>query len=260
MGAYYQNQVISQDADGKEFSFVQEGGLLKFLETQYALNITSSNIVRELSAKTSKDNPAKVYTVCDYDESNKGEFVQYWLGPEDETFSSEGKDCKVVKREVVLDNSRYLTSDYAGKHVTKVEGLFSGFVICKDTKQYLDINKIKNLANIMYDEEELSLISPIALLTRKNKQSMGGGDIPTPHSSVACLENHLEPYLASWYNKDIYWSSERPSEEFTDITINTCCIEASAVGKINISGQEYDISERLLLPVYKHNEELYQKA
>lgn len=187
MGAYYQTQIIdSQQQD----TIVIVPDWVKFLESFWFYSNNQQVIFNYLKNHTNANHSVKVATVCDYDNDLPFSFL-YDIGRN----QSNNAECNAFLND---KNS----PDFA---VTQ------GFIVCPETKTAINISQLVKLQKWTLSQMvECSIVCPLALLTRSQKEGQGGGDI-------GLIEDDTENLIASWYNKSQYYSDTLPAD-CADIT------------------------------------------
>lgn len=228
MTAYYQNQIVSTNNHNSTTSitvFSNKVNQLNFTTSQRVSDNCTENVIRRLSMQSSRDNPAKVYCVCLFDESNDNEHTQEYLFKGDNV--SPLVSSAVTEGGKTVANSFYIeatvdedTGSDVGLIVHSspvVNGHNSGYIVNKDRNEYIDIRWVNALSGNLALKENEHLLSPLSLLTRKNKERMGSGDIIIEDE----FKDEANAILALWYDDDLYWSSTKP-EDAKDISSNAC--------------------------------------
>lgn len=230
MGAYYQNQVvIEEESELHARTTVFSPSGIKFLESQYADEDSTKNIIRYLSRITNENNTAKVYCVCDYDESENGEYCQEYLYKGEPLTALTAQACdadgKVIPNATYIPSLSEFTKNLVLYSNPVVSGYDSGYIVNKDKNEYIDVELMNAVSYALNKEYQAYLISPLSMLTRKNKEGMGGGDIRFDD----LFSEDIESIASRWYNDNLYWTEQEPNDsvEMQNITSYSLFVETS---------------------------------
>lgn len=206
MGAYFQTQIHKETLDPKhlnQFSLIDDVPATiidkqvigyewcNFEDCSAYLYPEHNSIYQWLTVNSSKDQPVKVATVCDYDADFKEAFFKY----------------ESTKREGIRSYLPKKKSDFAIK----------GYLVCDNTKQYISLEAISGAA-FRGQSDSKSLVSPLALLTRFSNNNQGGGDIDFTKIDLNTLW-----LVSAWYNQLIYYTEDKPKKHLQDITQDVVC-------------------------------------
>lgn len=216
MGAYFQKQ-LSRPC---EPTIVVKNSMMKFCECNYFANDEERAIYRYLQEHATKENPITVKTVCDYDEKehnlwvSRGDheakdgsaviFVDHPMerDSDDWFLSTEGEVSEQFKK---FRNEFFVTGGYKPQ---KIEG----YLVCDEDKSFIDLKPLSDYeVKIFSDHGDCILYSPLALLTRLSAEYMGGGDF-------SFHDEYDYECVGAWYGKPIYYTTEKPSDDYQDIT------------------------------------------
>lgn len=254
MTAYYQNQVVSTTEHNSVVAttvFSNDINKLSFTASQQVGDNCTKNVIRRLSMQSSKDNPAKVYCVCLFDELNGNEPHKDYLFKGDSI--SALASSAVTEDNKSVPNSFYIeptVDDTTGSSVgltvyssPTVNGSDSGYIVNKDRNEYIDIDWINALSDKLASNNA-RLLSPLSLLTRKNKERMGGGDIIVEDE----FKDDADAILALWYDNNLYWTDTKP-EGAKNISDVTCFIASYYMVKPKDDNTEGMVKKFSLMPV-----------
>lgn len=176
MGAYYQTQFVKND---KVKAF--DTYFIKFLEFAYFNGDEAQTMYKYIR----ENSPVQMRTVCDYDDDGR------WDGRGETVEPTKAKDF-----------------------------VFDGVYVCHNRKEYFDIREMTNLYKekgfIIDDvrqenDKYLYAVSPIHLLTRKNRECMGGGDIDDRRVNSDCI--------TTWYDETVHYQENTDGlDEYTNLS------------------------------------------
>lgn len=199
MGAYFKTSLVGEFSFNKNencaiklptFSnnvqLTVAHSMLKFLESFYFGVYEHHAIYQLLAEETDVDKPARVATICAYDDS-----------------VAEGHSYDVIgsKRAIKQFMKRFETE------AETYDAHLVGYLVSPETENYIDLSKITQAKNARQ-----SLISPLAMLTRLSKERKGGGD----YQFDASTENYT--HVGTWYDQPIYYTVVKPIKGGQDIT------------------------------------------
>lgn len=246
MIAYYQNQVVTnRDGITETVVFSNNINLMGFVASQRVKDNITKNVIRRLSMQSSKDNPAKVYCVSFFDLPD-GNYQQEYL--------FKGKALSpvvftaVTEKGTEIENSLYIesaTDEDSGLNSglvvhssPTINGCDSGYIVNSDRDEYIDINCINRISDKLLtvqadatpklqSQVNARLISPLSLLTRKNKERVARGDIIIENE----FKDAVDAITALWYDNHLYWTDSKPEgvKDITDISLFTSSYYKSKV-------------------------------
>ena len=203
MDAYYSYQIINSKNKVRLITFdltknlklpsnIDLRGGMKFLESFYHQTAITQCLYFILKSISKESDGAVINTVCDYD-LNK-DFK--------ERMNFYGKT--IVQKSF---NEKELKNFICGYYTGDVKGI-TGYIYCKELKQYIDLKKFQN---------ENFILSPIALLTRSSAETKGGGDFseldlnPSKEEYREFKENKLFDIglVSAWKDKKIKFISRK---------------------------------------------------
>lgn len=238
MIAYYQNQVVTnRDGITETVVFSNNINLMGFVASQRVKDNITKNVIRRLSMQSSKDNPAKVYCVSFFDEPNNNHQQEYLFKGK---VLSSLVFTAVTENGTEIENSLYIesaTDEDSGLNSglvvhssPTINGRNSGYIVNSDRDEYIDINCINKISDKLLavqagatsklqSQVNARLISPLSLLTRKNKEAAGRGDIIIENE----FKDAVDAIAALWYDNHLYWTDSKPegAKDITNISLFT---------------------------------------
>ena len=203
MGAYYSYQIINSRNKVRLITFdltkklevpsnIDLRGGMKFLESFYHQTAITQCLYFILKAISKQGKEVVINTMCDYDEKSSFKEQMKFYG---KTFVEKSFDEKELKKFIC----GYYTGYFKG---------ITGYIYCKELKQYIDLKKFQN---------ENFILSPIALLTRSSAETKGGGDFseldlnPSKEEYREFKENKLFDIglISAWKDKKIKFISRK---------------------------------------------------
>jgi len=217
MGSYFQKQLSRPF----EPTIVVKNSMMKFAECNYFSNDEERAIYRYLQENATKENPITVKTVSDYDEgedniwvsrgdheTKDGNEVIFIDHPSehdgDWSYSTEGE---------VLEQFKRFRSEFFVKGGFKPKAI-KGYLVCDEDEGFIDLKPLSDHEMKVFADHghgEDILYSPLALLTRRSAEYMGGGDF-------SFRDEYDYECVGAWYGKPIYYTTEKPSDDYQDIT------------------------------------------
>lgn len=216
MGAYFQKQ-LSRPC---EPTIVVMNSMLKFMECGYFANDEERATYRYLQEHATKENPIVVKTVCDYD---KGE-ADLWLSGGDR-YTKDGNDVIMIQHAMehddevwrnstngeVLEQFKHFRNEFYMTGQWKLRPI-EGYLVCDEDNSFIDLKPLSDYELKCFTEHtDDILVSPLGLLTRLSADGMGGGDF-------SFRDEYDYECVGAWYGKPIYYTTEKPSDDYQDIT------------------------------------------
>lgn len=235
MGAYYEYQVFRDNGghkgaelvlplSGYAFRAVKDNMIgFKFLEHCYQFNLVYQTLLDFLKRESSPNCRYIVNTVCDYDEQEAFENMHKEFG-DSLLFRQRvvNRGQRVVNRLTNNENHK-LKENFAAveKFIEKYNmdcAVKNGFIVNPERREFFDISYFSKTP-------EKYVVAPIALLTRSQYKSQGGGDLY--QGNIDRNENFDESLIAAWKDHEIYYVEKlsEDEKEFSDISPELLMVE-----------------------------------
>ena len=216
MGAYFTTQIFEPSNSKEVVAEFSHGEVpllnhyagLKFLESFYFFSRANMLAYFYLFLVSNPDHHLVFSTVCDYDRDENGNSENLDWGRPD-LWGDIG-----LKRipEDIKEKLKYYAQQIMNYH-KKEENFFFEYllnnpyyIVCGD--EYIDLQYFVHEQKKYLDEKNdasLSLLCPLAILTRRSKERQGGGDM------FDSMLEKMEDYTARWFGHTLYATTEKPT-------------------------------------------------